>query len=114
MEEGTMKTKKAMKEYIVKVPVKYLPGDKVWVLDYIDDPNDVVCDACGHSSCRCIYVVHQDIIKTPLMETDCDTNRIYCDRYKTKHHDTLYTQYLFDTEKAAQKAANKLNKEYSG
>jgi hypothetical protein len=83
-----------------------LPGDKVWMLDYVNNPNSVACDACGHSSCRCIYVVRQVVIKRPHIEKDC----VCRDCYEIKNR-TLYSEDLYDTEEAAQKAANKLNKQ---
>jgi SRSO17 transposase len=109
------KTKKAMKEYIIKVPVKYLPGDKAWMVDYayVDDPNSVACDACGHcDGCHSIYVARQVIIEAPIV-SDYGPD-VYCNEYATEDDNSFDIDELYDTEEAAQKAANKLNKQNKG
>ena len=101
---------KSKKSITVDVPVKWIKGDKVWIIEEDDEWPGSTCDKCGHADYSGAYSVAPAKVVGHAMTTD-EAGKIFCVGYQLawrKRKEYLLTEYVYNTSDEANLALAKM------
>ena len=101
---------KSKKSITVEIPVKWIKGDKVWIIEEDSEYKGDECDKCGQCDYTGAYSIAEAKVIGHAFTTD-EEGQIVCAGYQLswrKRKEYMPAQYIYNTDDDAAKALTKL------